>query len=233
MSEKILNQFNQFCALNNKDGAMPISDKRWFIDNSKEGAGDIEGHYTLQDLWAARLVHLNLPEMHYDVGSRFDGFITHCLSFTQVTMFDIRPLPITIDGLHFFQTDATLLLNIPDNSIRSLSSLHAVEHFGLGRYGDPLDPDGHIKAIKSLQRVLAPSGNLYFSVPLGVETVVFNAHRVFYPKTIVSLFDELKLVEFTIIDRVCGKVERNVDWKKVTEKGHDYFCGCFHFTKGL
>ena len=75
-----------------------------------------------------------------------------------------------------------MLARFADGSLESLSTLHAVEHFGLGRYGDPIHPDGWRRAAEALARVLAPGGRLYFSVPIGRERLVFNAHRVFSPE---------------------------------------------------
>ena len=65
------------------------------------------------------------------------------------------------------------------------------EHIGLGRYGDPLDPLGTRKAAAELQRVLAPGGQLLFSLPVGRPRVEFNAHRVHDPHEVASWFDGL------------------------------------------
>lgn len=62
----------------------------------------------------------------------------------------------------------------------SASCLHALEHFGLGRYNDPIDYDGWRKGLVGLTRMLEPNGTLYLSVPTGqTQRVEFNAHRVF------------------------------------------------------
>ncbi len=75
-------------------------------------------------------------------------------------------------------------------------------HIGLGRYGDPLDPEGTIKAINELKRVLvlAVGGNLYFSLPVGSPRLCFNAHRIHSPGQILEYFSDLKLVEFSGVD---------------------------------
>ncbi len=98
--------------------------------------------------------------MHLDVGSRLDGFIAHLLAFMEVEVIDIRPLNINVPGLRFTLGDATVLERKSD-SVESLSSLHAVEHFGLGRYGDSIDPEACFKAMRSFARVLKPGGVLY------------------------------------------------------------------------
>ena len=116
-----------------------------------------------------------------------------------VTIVDIRPLVSNIEGLTFLQDDATKLSTVPSNSIASLSSLHVAEHFGLGRYSDPVDPQAYFRFMESLARVLTPGGRLYFSVPLGKEKVEFNAHRVFNPNTILDRFSGLRLQSFSYV----------------------------------
>ena len=163
-------------------------------------AGIARGHYFHQDLWAARKIAARRPARHVDVGSRIDGFVAHLLTVMPVTVIDIRPLESDVEGLTFFQADATRLDNIPDGSIASLSSLHAVEHIGLGRYGDTVDPEGWVKALAQFKRVLAPGGVLYLSVPIGRERLCFNAHRIFRPRTIVDACTPLQLVSFAAVD---------------------------------
>jgi len=114
---------------------------------------------------------------------RVDGFISHLLVFMDVEVIDIWPLKSALPELHFIQDDATELCQLADNSIESLSSLHAAEHLGLGQYGDPINPDAYRTFIAALVRVLAPGGRLYFAVPVGKERLEFNAHRIFYSGT--------------------------------------------------
>lgn len=170
------------------------------LNDWNESAANLN-YYFWQDLWAAKKIFSAAPERHFDIGSRVDGFIAHVLSFMPVTMIDIRPLPWKIEGLDFIQADATTLEGIEDNSILSLSSLCAIEHFGLGRYGDPLSPDAWVDAMRSLSRVLAVGGHLYLAVPIGSKNeVVFNAHRIFSPETVLNVMKPLSLDDFSVID---------------------------------
>lgn len=120
------------------------------------------------------------------------------------------------------------MVSIPDNLLESISSLHAVEHFGLGRYGDTIDPLSYKNAIREIQRVVKPGGVIYFSVPVGFERLEFNGQRVFHPRTVLELFKQCELVELSVVD------DENQLHEKVDIKDFDnltYGCGLFHFRK--
>ena len=195
-----------------------------------ESAGSARGHYFHQDLWAAQKIFERRPKQHVDIGSRVDGFVAHLLTFMPVTVIDLRTMESEIRGLHFIRDDATRLATFPDCSVDSLSSLHAAEHFGLGRYSDPIDPDACFRFMTSLQRVLRSGGRLYFSVPIGRERVDFNAHRVFAPVTVLRAFPQLSLVSFSYVDDA-GRLHE--DAVPVTIPALEYGCGLFEFSKSL
>ena len=198
------------------------------LSDREASAGVAEGHYFHQDLWAARKIFERAPARHIDIGSRVDGFVAHLLVFMPVTIIDIRQLDSNIDGLSFIRDDATQLAQIPSDSVESLSTLHAAEHFGLGRYSDPVDPSACFKFMNALQRVLAPGGSLYFSVPVGRERVEFNAHRVFAPSTIIDSFPQLRLVSFSYVGDD-GCLYQNT--QPAAAEQCDYGCGLFQFIK--
>lgn len=199
---RYLRDYRSFRAATDRAGrdAVALGDPFPITADRSATAGDATSAYFQQDLWAARRIFEAAPATHVDVGSRVDGFIGHLLVFRAVEVIDIRPLTSPLPGLSFRQEDATSLRSIADGSIESLSSLHAVEHFGLGRYGDPLDPTACFTAMGALARVLAPGGRLYFSVPIGRERVEFNAHRILDPLRVLDTFAALELVDFAAID---------------------------------
>jgi SAM-dependent methyltransferase len=189
-------------------------------------AGVASGHYFHQDIWAARLIHTRQPKRHVDVGSSVAGFIAHLLSFREVEYVDIRPLHSNAAGLHF--TKGSLLsLPFDTDSVESLSALHVVEHIGVGRYGDPIDPRGWLMAVEELKRVLQPNGLLYFSVPIGKERLEFDAHRVFDPRTIVRAFEPFRLLSFSYVDDA-GDLSKSTS---IEEFAGWYSCGLFEFQK--
>lgn len=191
-------------------------------------AGSATGHYFHMDLWAARKIFHANPKRHVDVGSRIDGFVTHLLCFRQVEVVDIRFIDSAVPGLSFVQDNATELKMFASGSLESVSCLHAAEHFGLGRYGDPLDPHGTERLARSLTRVLAPGGMLYFAVPIGRERTEFNAHRVFRPCTVLGFFSDLSLVEFSAVDDR-GNLKLFCDPDAFLNA--EFACGLFQFVK--
>lgn len=198
------------------------------LNEAKLQAGNAAGHYFFQDLWAAKKISARRPPTHLDVGSRIDGFVAHVLTFMPVSVVDIRPLNSNVEGLSFVQADATHLAGIPDGSITSLSSLHAIEHFGLGRYGDAINPDAPFEALRSLSRVLAPGGRLYLSLPVGVERLEFNAHRVFSPNTILTSLSDLTLESFSMVSDTNDFIE---DATLDSAASAHFACGLFEFSK--
>jgi SAM-dependent methyltransferase len=224
-----LHTFRKYQRLN-RNPSFRISMRRLFpiLSDRDAGAGVAEGHYFHQDLWAASKIFECAPRRHIDIGSRIDGFVAHLLVFMPVTIIDIRPLDSKIQRLSFIRDDATKLAHIGSDSLESLSSLHAAEHFGLGRYSDSIDPSACFDFMNALQRVLAPGGRLYFSVPVGHQRVEFNAHRVFAPQTIIDSFPQLRLLSFSFVGDD-GSLYR--DGELAAAGRCDYGCGLFEFTK--
>ena len=232
VTEKIRDEANYYSKINNSGFFQYDPFKEYIIISDRfKKAGTIRSYFW-QDLWAAQKIFQKAPRRHFDIGSRVDGFISHLLSFGQlVTQIDIRPLDCQIPGFDFVQADATDLNGIDDESISSLSALCSLEHFGLGRYGDSIDPDACFKCFKAIQRVIKKHGDVYISVPIGKEHLEFNAHRVFRADTIVKSFDKMELKEFSSCFR--DEIEKNIDlhaYDEWDEYGGERF-GLFHFVK--
>ena len=154
----------------------------------------IDPIYFYQDTWAFKKIINQAPNHHIDVGSHHK-FVAFLSTIIPVTMIDIRPLPLQLDSLKFKEGS---ILNLPfkDQSIESLSSLCVIEHIGLGRYGDSLDPNGTEKAILELKRIVKVGGHLYISLPIDDENkTFFNAHRSFAEPYIINLFNSFKVIE--------------------------------------
>ena len=206
-------------------------------DRYEEG-GTTKSEYFWQDLLVARWIHEAAPVKHVDVGSRVDGFIAHVASFREIEVIDVRPISTVIPGIVFKQAD---LMNL--GSLRacqwggycdSLSCLHALEHFGLGRYGDPINPLGYQQGIENMAQLLMPGGTFYLSTPIGKEQVEFNANWVFDPRTIIRIANTcgLYLKDLVIFTPMQGVQKIPVDddeLSRLAEKS--YSLGIFTFIK--
>jgi SAM-dependent methyltransferase len=185
-------------------------------------------HYIYHTAWAARVLARLKPEFHVDISSTlyFCGIVS---AFLPVRFYDYRPADLRLGNLKTARGD---LLNLPfDNrSLPSVSCLHVVEHVGLGRYGDPLDPEGDLRSMAELQRVIAPGGHLIFAIPVGRPRIHFNAHRIYAYHQIIEAFSELRLCQFSLIadDPTEGMVE-NASAELVGLQS--YGCGCFLFQR--
>lgn len=204
----------------------------WPEIKDKYMAAGTMGNYFWQDLWAARHIIRTKVKSHFDIGSRVDGFIAHLLAADiDVTVIDVREFPFEAENLHTIVDDATVLRQLSNESIDSMSALCSLEHFGLGRYGDPVDPEACFKCFDNIQMKLKKGGKLYLSVPVGRERVEFNAHRIFYASTVVECLSSLKLEEFSCVSD--GKIEYGVDIHQYDNDLHngEYRYGLFSFVK--
>jgi len=194
--------------------------------NDRTSDTGFDAHYTYQGPWVMRKLLLEKPEKHIDVGSwvTYLGFF----SALQPTEFvDIRPAKLNIPGL-ITKEGSVLDLPYKPNSVSSLSCLHVVEHVGLGRYGDPLDTEGTIRAIKSLAAVIAKGGNLYLALPVGEEITHFNAHRVTDPRKVEKMCDQLKLKQLSAVLDDGTYIEESTIEQLIGQK---YALGLYHFYK--
>ena len=181
---------------------------------------EYDQHYIYHVAWAIRKIKEINPKNHIDIGSSLH-LSTCAAALVPTTFLDFRKPDLHIENLIVKQFDLTR-----DGYATSdcISCCHVVEHIGLGRYGDKLDNEGDLKAIANLRRMATK--HLLFVVPVGKPVVAFNAHRVYSPVYINSLFPEYDC-EFYLIPN--NGVNPHI--AKIVELDIPYGCGCFHFVK--
>ena len=194
------------------------------------------GHYFHQDLLVARRIHKRNPRRHIDVGSRIDGFVAHVASFREIEIMDIRPPDTAIPNVKFLQMDMMGTLAPDQTAIcDSLSCLHVLEHFGVGRYGDRIDPDGYKTGFANLVQMLETRGILYFSVPIGRQRIEFNAHRVFGLPYLLEIFkaNGLELLNYSYVNDSGNLIENVEISQESIAVANDlaYGCGIFELKK--
>lgn len=215
---------------------IPFGSVRPILDDRFAQAGSASGHYFHQDLLVARRVFENAPERHIDVGSRVDGFVAHVASFRPVDAIDVRPLDSDVPNLQFICAD--MMGDLPEELVEStdsLSCLHAIEHFGLGRYGDPINFDGHVIGLENMKKMVRPGGRFYLSTPVSREQrIEFNAHRVFsLPYLRDKLGDDFDVESLSYVDDT-GRLHSDVDPdcpEAADSFGLNYGCGILELRK--
>lgn len=193
-----------------------------------EQSGKVKRHYFHMDLWAARIVYKLKFKNIVDVGSRLEGFVAHVLVFCDVEIIDVRPVGVQARGMSFRQLDMVRMDTVLEGYADCVTCLHALEHFGLGRYGDEVDINGWRTGLLNLTKMLKPGGSLILAVPIGRERIEFDAHRVFNLDRIIDEGNKqgLNLKEFSYIDDI-GNFHEFADIDDA--KNLEYGCGCFHF----
>lgn len=202
-------------------------------DKYKQG-GTANGHYFHQDLLIAQKIFKANPLRHIDIGSRVDGFIAHLATFRKVEILDIRKIQSNTENIEFIQANMMDMKEELFESCDSLSSLHALEHFGLGRYGDPIDSNGHLKGFHHMYNILKPNGIFYFSVPIGKQRIEFNAHRVFSINYLLEMFNnKFEVLNFSYVDDK-GDLHKDVPLTNELLQNNcncNYGCGIFELRK--
>lgn len=199
-----------------------------------DSGGNVHSEYFWVDLYVAQKIYNASPMCHADVGSRVDGFVAHIASFRKIEVFDVRDIECKIPNVTFTQRNLICKESCHDNHCDSLSCLHALEHFGLGRYGDQLDPDGYITGFKNMSAMLQKGGLFYLAVPIGEERIEFNGQHVFSPFTILKFAssNSLEVIEFASVSDGAG-----VSLHSLTTESFAYFAnlryklGIFTFKK--
>jgi SAM-dependent methyltransferase len=192
-------------------------------------SASFDRHYVLHPAWACRVLAQTRPAIHVDISSSV-RFVAMASAFVRMKHYDYLPADISLSNLSVGKADV-VALPFDDSSLLSLSCMHVVEHIGLGRYGDPLDYDGDLKAIGELKRVMAKKGNLLFVVPVGKPRIVFNGHRIYGYNQIIEYFGGMELKEFALITDRPDDNSLHYGSSRELVNEQNYGCGCFWFIK--
>lgn len=186
-----------------------------------------DAHYVYQAYWATdRILKTDPSGFHVDISSHIP-FVAQLAAHLPVIQMEFNSPPLQLPSLNKL-SGSLLSLPFKDGSVPSLTCLHVIEHVGLGRYGDPIDSDGCWKALRELERIMAPGGNLFLSVPVGKPTVYFNSGYAFKVSHIKEAMKSLELVEFSYVDDDGCFMEFG---RFQDIAGMAYALGLFHFRK--
>jgi hypothetical protein len=185
-----------------------------------------DAHYAYQAAWASYRLVDRRPARHIDVSSDL-RFVTQLSAYMPVTYIEYRPPRLRLPNLTILHGDINQL-PFANRSVTSLSCLHVIEHIGLGRYGEPLDPSAYLKSLTEMERILAPGGFLFLSVPVGSAVTQFNAHRILDPLQLPKIMHGLVLEEFSIVTTSGHFYERVLPADYSSE---EFACGLYLFRR--
>ncbi len=142
---------------------------------------------------------------------------------TNVYSLDVSDFPRKSKNSVYYIVGDCMDTKLSDKSMDVVSLISTLEHVGLGRYGDPLDPDGDIKAMKEAKRILKKGGYLILTIPYGYPTVVYNLHRVYDAGRFVRLIKGFTPVEikYSLLGRFCS--QKDIEGKKVSKTIKGYY----------
>ena len=181
----------------------------------------------LEASYTAEQIRKGSPSVVHDIGSD-QVFIATLCNFVPVVVVDTRQIDLKRPGLTFRQGDGRKL-PLRDGECEFMTSLCVIEHLGLGRYGDSIDPRGDFKFVEELRRCLKPGGKLVLSMPVAIrDRLVFNAHRVYSPASISALTTGFSIVDEAFAWPRRGLLSRDEALKELAGQDEQYmiWIGC-------
>lgn len=125
---------------------------------------------------------------------------TKCL----ITVTDHNPIEIHHDRVQFRPADRAY-----DYRYDLVVSFSSVEHFGLGRYGDAVNPNADLQWMQMAKRAIAPAGRLLLAVPQGPEDRVEACwHRIYGPQRMTRLLEG-----WTVVGKHLSRQSSRYDWQ--------------------
>jgi len=203
------------------------------LHDFNKSAGDIKNEYFWQDLLAAQIVLQKNPKSILDIGSRIDGFVAHIASSRQLTLMDVRPIKNEIKNVNFLQMD--LMQDVKSEELfEVITCLHVLEHFGLGRYNDAINPSGYIVGLNNIFKLMEEGGSFILATPAGRPRVEFNANMIFSPFDIIQIAIDagLELIQIFEVHSDCEPTKVNInDQTLKSYEAADYALLLYEFKK--
>jgi SAM-dependent methyltransferase len=226
---RYLADYRRFKKLSGLAGRFPVQWRNRKVCLKDRGSASFDRHYVYHTAWAARVLSRIRPVRHVDFSSSL-YFASIVSAFIPVEFYDFNTPSLELANLKIDKAD---LFNLPFDSaaLPSISCMHVIEHIGLGRYGDTLDPAGDEKAVQEIVRVLAPGGTFLLVVPVGASRIAFNGHRIYAAEQVIALCKGLYLVETALVPDPPGPLVSNPELHVMNAQR--YGCGCFWFQKAV
>lgn len=154
------------------------------------------GHYGAIDTWLyLALQKYNIKDKEICIlGSADQGYGPwyECMALNhgaRVTVVDYNKITYEYPDIKFYEISEIKNLLKTGYKFDCLLSVSSIEHDGLGRYGDPINPDADLETMNTLRSYLKPNGLFFITVPIGLDRLCYNTHRVYGPHRLPKLLE--------------------------------------------
>lgn len=106
-------------------------------------------------------------------------------------------------------TNSGSSVSSPPPLFDTVIAISSLDHDGLGRYGDPLNPNGDLESMTKISQMVKPGGYMFITMPIGSDMVVFNLLRRYGPVRFPKLIEAAS--GFTVIDKLGWEEARFTD----------------------
>ena len=190
------------------DGTNDLIEKNWtdeYVNNYKEmfSINNIKSNTITECYSGASLVLLKAFEQ-YSITNKNVAVIGSISPWIEAILLNLNNNVTTVE-YNVPNLTSDLLKCISYWDFQKTSELYdcivtysSIEHSGLGRYGDPLDPEGDIKCMKDINNNIINNGILIWGAPVGHDALVWNAHRIYGKIRLPMVFENFE--ELTWID---------------------------------
>ena len=135
---------------------------------------------------------LNLADIGCERGL-YPAMALH-VGFSDVTVFDVRLSDCNHPHIHSICQSLGPDTEWREEKFDIVTCFSTLEHCGLGRYGDKLDPWGDFNLVKGIKKILKPNGKLIVSFPIGRGVLYNNLHRVYSKFRLDNMLSGFKLL---------------------------------------
>jgi len=202
------------------NGKIPILD--WWMDDSRPNGvawspsliQDNLTRFTKENIQSSR--EGNSTYGHQVTSMLLDSFLKYDIASKRVAVVGSESPWIEAMLLNLKNDVTTIDYNVPDTlphpglqvkdyfsyfennteQFDCVVSFSSIEHSGLGRYGDPLDPDGDVRTMRTIHKNLKTDGILIWGAPVGHDALVWNVHRVYGKVRLPMIFEGFAELEW-------------------------------------